>query len=259
MRAIRFEQRFGFRIGKLTETLIQNAVNLHCFENLAGQRLFGELQLILKEEDPIGAIERMHGYDLLKFLSPELSLTQEVRTILKETKGILAWFGLLYLDITYEPWRVYFLGLISALTDDAFRKLIERLGLQEKEMVAMISARQEAGDVLDALYDLKDKKNYAVYRILSPLSPETLLYSMAKTRSEKVKRHISTFFTRLRGTEVFLKGRDLIALGYKPGPFFKEILEGLLEAKLEGDVSTKEDEIEFVKGRFARSNSLKKP
>ena len=259
LRAIRFEQRFGFRIGKLTETLIQNAVNLHCFENLAGQRLFGELQLILKEEDPIGAIERMHGYDLLKFLSPELRLTQEVRSILKETKGILAWFDLLYLDITYEPWRVYFLGLTSALTDDAFGKLIERLGLQEKEMVAMISARQEAGDVLDALYDLKDKKNYAVYRILSPLTPETLLYSMAKTRSEKVKRHISIFFTRLRGTVVFLKGRDLIALGYKPGLFFKEIFEGILEAKLEGDVSTKEDEIEFVKGRFARSNSLKNP
>ena len=47
-----------------------------------------------------------------------------------------------------------------------------------------------------------------------------------------------------------MKGKDLIALGHKPGPLFKEIFEGILEAKLEGKVSTKEDEIEFVKARF---------
>jgi tRNA nucleotidyltransferase (CCA-adding enzyme) len=250
LRAIRFEQRFGFRIGKLTETLIQNAVNIHCFENLAGQRLFGELQLILKEEDPIGPIERMHGYDLLKFLSPELRLTEQVRDVLKEIKGILVWFDLLYLDITYEPWKVYFLGLTSPLPEDGFAKLLERLQLQEKDMLSVLSARKEARGLLEALYNLKDKENHAIYRALSPVPPETLLYAMAKTRSEKVKRYISTFFTRLRGTEVFVKGRDLIALGYKPGPYFKEIFEDILGAKLEGNVSTKEDEVAYVKEKF---------
>ena len=114
----------------------------------------------------------------------------------------------------------------------------------------MISARQEAGCVVKELYDLKDKKRYSIYRTLSPLPAEVLLYAMAKTKSEKTKRAISTFFTKLKGTEVFLKGKDLIAMGFKPGPSFKEIFEGILEAKLEGDVSTKEDEIEFVKDRF---------
>ncbi|MEE8300339.1 MAG: CBS domain-containing protein [Desulfatiglandales bacterium] len=250
LRAIRFEQRFGFRIGKLTETLIQNAVNIRCFENLSGQRLFIELQMILKEEDPIGAIERMYGYDLLKFISPELRLTEEVRNILKEIKGVLVWFDLLYLGIAYDPWRVYFLGLSSCLNDDAFKDLIKRLELRDKEMVDMISARQEAGCVLKELYNLKDKKRYSIYRTLSPLPAEVLLYAMAKTKREKTKRAISTFFTKLKGTEVLLKGKDLIAMGFKPGPSFKEIFEGVLEAKLEGDVSTKEDEIEFVKDRF---------
>jgi len=250
LRAIRFEQRFGFRIGRLTETLIQNAVSLRCFENLSGQRLFVELQMILKEEDPIGAIGRMDGYGLLKFISPELRLTEEVRSILKEIKGILAWFDLLYLGIAYEPWKVYFLGLTSCLSDDAFEKLVGRLQVDEKEMLGMISTRKEARRVLEELYNLKDKKRYSLYRILSALPTETLLYGMAKTRSEKIKRSISTFFTKLRGTEVFLRGKDLIAMGYKPGPFFKEILEGILEAKLEGDVSTRDDEIEFVKDRF---------
>jgi tRNA nucleotidyltransferase (CCA-adding enzyme) len=73
---------------------------------------------------------------------------------------------------------------------------------------------------------------------------------MAKTRSEKIKKSISTFFTKLKGTKVSLSGRELITMGHKPGPLFKEIFDSILEAKLDGDVSTKEDEIEFVKERF---------
>ena len=250
LRAIRFEQRFGFKIGKLTESLIQNAVNIHCFENLSGKRLFIELKLILKEEDPIGIIERMDGYDLLKFISPDLRLTEELRDVLTTIKGILVWFNLLYLSVTYKPWKVYFLGLTSSLSDTALNNLAERMQVQDKEILSMISARQEVRQALKELSQLRDKENYSLYRTLSSFPPEILLYGMAKTRSEKIKRSISTFFTKLRETEVFLKGKDLINMGYKPGPFFKEIFDSILEAKMEGDVSTKEDEVEFVKDKF---------
>ncbi|MBW1672854.1 MAG: hypothetical protein JRJ45_04270 [Deltaproteobacteria bacterium] len=39
-------------------------------------------------------------------------------------------------------------------------------------------------------------------------------------------------------------------MGYKPGLLFKEIFENILEAKLEGDISTREDEIKYLKDRF---------
>jgi len=250
LRAIRFEQRFGFKIGKLTESLIQNALNIHCFDNLSGQRLFLEVKLILMEEDPIGIIEKMDGFKLLKFISPELKLTEELRDELKKIKGILVWFNLLYLGVTYEPWKVYFLGVTSYLSETAMNSLIERMQIHDKELLNIISARQEARQVLKKLSRLKEKNNYSLYRILSPLYPEILLCSMAKTKNEKVKRLISTFFTKLMGTEVFLTGKDLITMGYPPGPLFKEIFDGILEAKLQGAVSSKEDEIEFVNRRY---------
>ena len=249
-RAIRFEQRFGFKIGKLTESLIQNAVNINCLENLSKQRLFIEVKLILKEEDPIGAIEKMDGYDLLKFISPGLKLTEEVKNVLKEIKGILVWFNLLYLDVIYKPWKVYFHGLTSSLSDDALDNLATRMQAQDKEILRMISDRQEIQKALKELSQLKDKKNYSLYRILSPLSPEILLCGMAKTKSERIKRCISIFFTKLKGTKIFIQGKDLIDMGYKPGPLFKEIFESILEAKLEGDISTRDDEIKFLKDRF---------
>ena len=51
-RAIRFEQRFGFTIGRLTVGLIENAVRMDFFKRLDGRRVFSELRLLLEEASP---------------------------------------------------------------------------------------------------------------------------------------------------------------------------------------------------------------
>jgi tRNA nucleotidyltransferase (CCA-adding enzyme) len=250
LRAIRFEQRFGFKIGKLTESLIQNAIDIHCFENLSGQRFFTELRLMLMEEDPVRIIERMSGLQLLRYISPELKLTDELKEILTRIRDILVWFKLLYLGVSHEPWKVYFLGLISYLNETAVRNLVELMEIHDKEVLDLISVHKEARTALRQLSRIKDQDNYSTYKLLSPLSPEILLCSMAKARDEKVRKWISTFFTKLRGTEIHLKGRDLLAMGFKPGPFYREILDKVLAAKVQGEVLTREDEIKFVTSKF---------
>jgi tRNA nucleotidyltransferase (CCA-adding enzyme) len=82
------------------------------------------------------------------------------------------------------------------------------------------------------------------------LSVETLLYIMAKTDEEGVKKAISLFFTKLNTVKVSLRGKDLQQLGIKPGPLYREILDSLLLARLEGKVQTKADEMRYVKTRF---------
>jgi tRNA nucleotidyltransferase (CCA-adding enzyme) len=62
-RAIRFEQRFGFTIGKLTNGLIENAVNMNFFQGLSGRRVLGELKQILEEDNPVPAIIRLNDFD----------------------------------------------------------------------------------------------------------------------------------------------------------------------------------------------------
>jgi tRNA nucleotidyltransferase (CCA-adding enzyme) len=73
---------------------------------------------------------------------------------------------------------------------------------------------------------------------------------MAKTGSEKVRRLVSNYFTNLKGTEIRLGGKDLLKMGFSPGPFFKEIFDRLLEARLNDLVKTKADEIRFVEETF---------
>jgi len=45
-------------------------------------------------------------------------------------------------------------------------------------------------------------------------------------------------------------GDDLIAAGYAPGPRFREILEAVEDAQLEGRLASREEALEFVEREF---------
>jgi poly(A) polymerase len=45
-------------------------------------------------------------------------------------------------------------------------------------------------------------------------------------------------------------GDDLIAAGYAPGPKFREILEAVEDAQLEGRLLARDTALEFVKREF---------
>jgi tRNA nucleotidyltransferase (CCA-adding enzyme) len=251
LRAIRFEQRFGFKIGKLTLGLMKNAVAINCFKGLSGRRLFLELKLLLMEPEPIQAIERMDEFDLLQIISSEIRLTSDLKMLFEEIRGVLSWFNHLYLEEPYEPWKVYWHGLTSALDPRALQALGERLQMGDAEGRRMVAQRAEMNSVLDKLFRSKgESTHYELYKLLSSYDTETLLFMMAKANNRTVKRQISNFFTRLRGAKVSLTGRDLKHLGYQPGPLYRQILDALLEAKLNSQVNTKEEELLFVKEKY---------
>jgi poly(A) polymerase len=61
---------------------------------------------------------------------------------------------------------------------------------------------------------------------------------MAETPAEEIR------------PEPLITGEDLIALGYAPGPRFKEILSAIEDQQLEGTLGSRESAIQFVRERF---------
>ncbi len=248
-RAIRFEQRFGFKIGKLTLALIRNAVKINCFKDISGRRVLMELKLILQEQYPIRAINRMNELGLLQVISPGIRLTEKLSFLLEEIKKVIGWYNLLYLEEPFESWKVYWHGLTFYLESKALRDMSERLGMVDLDSRRMISQRESMKGLLDSLFKF-DGDNYCLYTLLAPYDTETLLCLMADANSEKTKRFISTYFSRLKGTKIELRGKDLLIMGFQPGPIFKEIFSRLLEARLNNLIKTKDDEVRFVEQYF---------
>ncbi len=47
--------------------------------------------------------------------------------------------------------------------------------------------------------------------------------------------------------KAMIKGKDLKKMGHEPGPVYREILQAVLDAKLNGQIKTRSDELVFVK------------
>ena len=248
-RAIRFEQRFGFKIGKLTLALIKNAVKSNHFKGVADRRLFLELKLILQEQDPVGAIERMNEFELLQFVAPEIKLDKGLKSLLDEARRVISWYNLLYLEDKFEPWQVYWNCLTSPLDTKALNSLTQRIGMVDQDSRRKVAQMENLNEIMDTLYKFNGD-NHLLYTLLTPYDTETLLYLMARTTSEKVKKLVSSYFTKLKGMKIQLRGKDLVRMGYKPGPIFKEIFDRVLGARLNDLIKTKEDEVSFIKETF---------
>ncbi|MBC8434237.1 MAG: CBS domain-containing protein [Desulfobacterales bacterium] len=246
-RAIRFEQRFGFTIGKLTSGLIANAVKMDFFRRLSGRRVFSELRQILGEENPTSAIIRLHEYDLLHVIHPSITLTKELVALFNSVKKVLSWHDLLFLEESYMKWTVYFLALIRHCDQETTHGICRRIELAPRYIDIFIKERFEADRCLYWMERHLPLSNSTLYHQLKGFRIELALYMMAETKSENVKKSISYYFTRLRHIQSSVTGKDLIKMGLDPGPIFKEILQAVLDAKLNGRLKTRNDELGFVK------------
>jgi tRNA nucleotidyltransferase (CCA-adding enzyme) len=254
-RAIRFEQRFGFQISKHTLNLVKTAVTMKLFNKLSGDRIFGELMLMFSETDPGRVLRRMSDLDLLKFIHPNLKYSGELERLFSNIGETLTWFRLLYLDVKPDIGFIYLLGFLDRIKDEAVEEALERLSVPERIRRRVRTARARSREVLYLFYRNQNLPASRIYDLLVPLDVESILLMMAKARRETARKYISLYLTRLRSVRIALTGDDLKALGIPPGPRYKKLLAGLLDAKLDGLVKTREEEIEFVKEKVSTEES----
>ena len=250
-RAIRFEQRFGFSIGKLTSGLIENAVRMDFFRRLSGRRVFTELRLILEEENPLGAIRRMQDYGLLKVIHPGIELTEDRMESFSSVKKVLSWHDLLFVDDSYMKWAVYFLALVRPCDRKTTEEICERFELPPRHRGLFCKERFAAEECLFWLERNAPADNSTLYRKLTPFRTELILHMMASTRQERIIRDISRFYTKLRHVRPAVSGNDLKQMGLAPGPRYREILDRVLDEKLNGRLNSREEELAFARDYVA--------
>ncbi|UCG21021.1 MAG: CBS domain-containing protein [Deltaproteobacteria bacterium] len=256
LRAIRYEQRLGFRIMKHTSNLIENAVKMKLLVELSGRRLTNELKLILSEENPIPAIKRMNEYNLFPFIHPEIQCGPPLERLLREIGSVLAWYDLSFIKNGCDRWLVYLLALIDPLSPGGLEEFCLKMEFAPRLASWLVEGRERAISVGKGFYGKRKLKPSEIYHLLEDLGTEWLLFIMAKTQQEETRRAISHYFRDLKEVRPKLRGRDLKNMGITPGPVYRQILNQLLDGRLNGELSSREEEMEFVKKYFleARNN-----
>jgi len=238
LRAVRFEQRFGFRIDPRTEELIVNALPL--IERLSGDRIRHEFEMLLAEPAPERAFQRLERLGVLQAIHPSLSFdswTDAAFLALRYALGLPLWAGL---DENFDPAVSYFALLLYRLTRDEMLAVGSRLRVRRRTLDALerIVAIRAA---LPRLSD-PDLPPSEVAALLNHTDDRALLAAWAAAPDAIARSNILAFASRLRNVRPGISGEDLIARGLKPGPAFKRILTDLRHAWLNGEIASPEDE-----------------
>jgi len=243
LRAVRFEQRFGFRIEERTLQLMDEARPM--LRQVSGDRLRHEFDLVFREEDPARIMDRMQELHLLQAIDEQLKWEKNQSNTfvrLKESRPEPYWklpgsVGNVPVEIALH-WLLWlgYLGLPS----------VNELSRRFKFPSQLTSALKSTCEVLDGLNSLRDSKPSLVSVILDGISPVSLFAACLITSKKGNKELITKYVERWKNVHLSITGNDLRNAGILPGPDYKRILTSLRSAYLDGVISSPKEEHDLL-------------
>ena len=280
MRAVRFAARFGFEIESATMAAIQR----HAKEIsvVSAERLRDELTKILTEGAARRGFELLDATGLLPVVLPEIAAMKGVgqppqyhpegdvwtHTLLMieqlpaETPATLAW-GVLFHDVGKPPTFRPISETGDRIRFDGHASVGERMGEEicrrfrfsnedTEQIVALIANHMRFKDV-ERMRTSTLKRFVRMPRFNEHME----LHRLDCTSSHRhliaynfIQRMLAETPHEVIHPPKLLAGEDLLAMGYRPGPVFGQILATVEDAQLEGKIETKEDAAQFVRSKF---------
>jgi len=255
-RAVRFAVRLGFEIEPQTEGYIRYAIASGIYDQTPGEnsparpalqtRLRAELQYILQAPYWQRALRLLATLGGLKCIHPTLELDHHLWRQLR-----LLELGLRRFDPKHSltHWLLRLEILIAHLQAEYRIQVANNLQLPVDSVERLQNLDRAQAEVREALprWQLPSQVVQQLHRYDLPM-----LILVALSSPPSISRQIWQYLQHWAQVQPPLNGNDLKALGYKPGPQYRQILEQLLAAKLDGVISDRATAVAFLAENYPR-------
>lgn len=259
-RAIRFATRLRFTLDPQTETYIHTAIASGIYQHSQDRngktpalqtRLRNELKYIFRLTDWPAALQLMDSLGALQCLHPTLTLP---RTGLRVIRSGLGWLAELDpAEKLIERWLFILEALLLNLTPADGEQAMKQLHLPETSQLRLQWVWRESTHLQEFLLAQEDRPSNIVRQLQYHEVPQLVHLAMGSVIPVRAK--LWRYLTQWRNRPPLLNGKDLLQLGYRPGPAFKTILEAVHAATLDGNLSDKSAAIAFAQTHFPEFRS----
>jgi tRNA nucleotidyltransferase (CCA-adding enzyme) len=263
-RAVRFAVRLGFEIEPQTQGYIRHAIASGIYEQVQQKnsrapaletRLKSELKYILQAPYWKQALRLLAELSALRCIHPTLELTAQLWWQVRLVDRCLQRFDR---EKTLEHWQIRLEVLIAALKPPYPGKVASNLQLPADSIQRLSQLEQAKANLAESLLKcdspaetLRDRISQIVFLLRQYQLPTLILIAAYSPR--EVRRQIWRYLSELSHIKAPLNGNDLKALGYKPGRQFKEILDALLVATLDGEVSDRASALAYLAQHYPQT------
>jgi tRNA nucleotidyltransferase (CCA-adding enzyme) len=268
-RAVRFAVRLGFEIEPQTQGYIRLAMESGVYLRspeltrrvpALETRLKNELKYILQAPYWERALQLLDSFDALRCIHPSLKLDRE---LWQQLRSVDRWIRRIQgtvngaaspLKTLPESWQIRLELLIAHLEPQWRGEVAQNLQLSSDS----IERLEQLATAAIAVTPVREMSRPSeVVRLLSRYD-RTLLMAIAVMSPKALRRRIWQYIYHWMNVKPLLNGNDLKALGYKPGPQFKTILDSLLAATLDGEIQSRSDAEAYLAQYFPR-DSMQQP
>jgi tRNA nucleotidyltransferase (CCA-adding enzyme) len=229
IRAIRYEQRLGFKLEPQTAQLLKK--DIPALDAISGDRIRHELELILRETHPEYALRRLGQLGVLHRISPYLKGNGWVAEKFEAAR---------LLNKPSQLSSLYLCLLVYPLHERENEQLIQRLNPPAKLARELLDTLRLKNQLY--LLDKPTIKHSEIFYLLHEYSPLAIQTNALASDSTAVYSNLDLFLTKLRYVKTTLNGEELKRRGISAGPELGEILQTLHRAKLDGKVKTRAEE-----------------
>ncbi len=251
-RAVRFAVRLGFTIEPQTEEYIDYAIKSGVYQELRVSdraspalttRLRAELKYILQANYWKPALKLLAKLNALSCLHQDLVLT---KALAWQVACVSRW--LFYIDIpNAQPWLIRLEILIAHLAPKDRLEVAQNLQLPKDSLQRLEQLETLETEIAPELSNSNSPSQ--IYQLLQPYKPLTLILFAAKG-DKNIRRFVWQHITKLSQVKPLLNGNDLKNMGFKPGKLYKQILDDVLAATLDGKISDRPTAEEYVLDRY---------
>ena len=252
-RAVRFAVRLGFTIEPQTQEYIDYALKSGVYEKLRigdrqapalTTRLRAELKYILQADYWKSALKLLSKLNALSCLHPDLSLTLALEW---EIHCVSKWLSYLESQSVSQHWLIRLEALIAHLKPNDRITVANNLQLPKDSLQRLQQLETLETEVITKLNNCSSPSQ--IYQTLH--SYKTLGLILFAARSKKnIRRLVWQYITNFFQVKPLLNGQDLKTLGFKPGPLYKQILDDVLAATLDGKIGDRATAEEYVKAKY---------
>jgi tRNA nucleotidyltransferase (CCA-adding enzyme) len=238
-RAIRYENRYGFRMDGHTASLARACVEMNLVGELSSARLRDELQALLSEHDVDAAVARLDELGVATAVHPHLDAGADARRLLAETDAVRMRFA-----PSVPAWRMRLAVLARRLGPGELFEWFERLRLRRRDAERIADAVTVAPRLADLLAETDEPAE--IRRLVQPHDPDGALLALALA-GEPARGRLVRYFEELRRVRLEITGGDLAGLGLAESPRVGEILDELLRRKLNGELDGRAAELDAAR------------
>lgn len=236
-RAVRFEQRLGFRIEPQTLSLIGQALRSQDVYRVHPYRYFQELKKILQEKGAMKHVKRLCGLDALKVFGLDTAL--DMRLLANVEKGISLLADSAIAVGSGESGLLRLMAILDKASDVQVKEFAALVQLTKSQENSILQARM--GLRLLPMLRKETLTAGSVHQALSPFSEVAVFYMFCAGKAAAPRQKILRFLMKDRYQRLIIKGDDLQKLGCEKTRI-KMVLDKLLFLKIEGHLRTRRQE-----------------